>query len=65
MTVINKMVRPKDVQGKIYRFKSTSECFALGIPPPVLPDNVRGHMVLVLGIIPGKLGYVKLMTVSA
>ena len=58
------MVRLKDVQGKIYKFKSTTECLALGIPTPVLPDKVRGHMVLIFSIIPERLGYVKVVTVS-
>lgn len=59
------MVRLRDVQGKIYKFKSNSECLDLGIPTPLLPDKVRGHMALVLDAVPGKLDYVKVMTVSA
>jgi len=59
------MVRSKDVQGRIYRFKSDSECKELGIVTPVIPDIVRRHMVLVLDIVPGKMDYVKIMTVSA
>jgi hypothetical protein len=55
------MVPPKDVQGRIYKFKSKSECLGLGILIPVVPDIVRGHMILVLG----KRDYVKIMTVSA
>jgi hypothetical protein len=62
--VINKMVPPKDVQGRIYKFKSKSECLGLGIPIPVVPDIVRGHMILVLGVVPGKMDYVKIITVS-
>jgi len=52
----------------VYKFKSNPECLGLGIPTPVLPDKVRGHMdlvlVLVLGGVPRKLDYVKVMTVS-
>jgi hypothetical protein len=59
------MVLLKDVQGRVYEFKSNSECLGLGMPTPVLPDKVRGHMVLVLGGVPRKLDYVKVMTVSA
>jgi hypothetical protein len=60
-----KMVSSGDVQGKIYKFKSNSECSDLGVPTPDLPDKVRGHMVLVLSTVPGKLNFVKVMTVSA
>jgi hypothetical protein len=59
------MVVLKDVQGRVYKFKSNSECLGLGIPTPLLQDKVRGHMVLVIGIVPEKLDYVKVMTVSA
>lgn len=58
------MVRLKDVQGRIYRFKSKSECLDLGILTPDVPDIVRYHMVLVLGLAPGKRDYVQVMTVS-
>jgi hypothetical protein len=59
------MVPLKDVQGRVYTFKSNSECLGLGIPTPVLLNNVRGHMVLVLGDVPRTSDYVKVMTVSA
>jgi hypothetical protein len=59
------MVPLKDVQGRVYKFLSNSECLDLGIPTPVLPEKVRGHMVLVLSGVPGKLNHVKVMTVSA
>ncbi len=59
------MVPLKDVQGRVYKFKSNSESLGLGIPTPLLPDKVRGHMVLVLDSVPGKLDYIKVMTVSA
>jgi hypothetical protein len=59
------MVLLKDVQGRVYKFKSNSECYGLGIPTPILLDKVRGYMVLILGGVPRKLGYVKAMTVSA
>jgi len=59
------MVRPKDVQGKIYRFKSKSECAEFGIHTPLVPDIVRYHIVLVLEIVPEKKDYVKVMTVRA
>jgi hypothetical protein len=55
----------KDVQGRIYRFKSDSERLKLGILTPVIPDLVRCHMVLVLDIVPAKNNYVKIMTVCA
>jgi hypothetical protein len=59
------MVRLKDVQGRIYRFKSESECLKLGILTPVIQDIVRCHMVLVLDVVPAKKDYAKIMTVSA
>ena len=62
--VISKMVPLKDVQGRVYRFKSRSECFGLGMPTLDVTDVVRSHLVLVLDIVPGKLDYVKVMTVS-
>ena len=58
------MVRLKDVQGKIYKFKSTSECFGLDTPTLDLTDVVRSHLVLVLNVVSKKLDYVKVMTVS-
>jgi hypothetical protein len=63
--VVNKMVLLRDVQGRVYKFKSRSECFGLGMPTPDVTDVVRNHMVLVLDIVPGKLDYVKVMTLSA
>lgn len=62
--VISKMVPLKDVQGRIYKFKSSSECFGLGMPTLDVTDVVRSHLVLVLDIVLGKLDYVKVMTVS-
>ncbi len=62
--VIRKMVPLKDVQRKVYKFKSRSECFDLGMPTPNVTDVVRSHLVLVLDIVPGKLDYIKVMTVS-
>lgn len=59
------MVLLRDVQGRVYKFKSKSECLGLGIPTLDVTDIVRSHMVLVLDIVPGKLDYVKVMTVSA
>ncbi len=58
------MVPLKDVQGKVYKFKSRSECFGLGMPALDVTDVVRRHLVLVLDIVPGKLDCVKVMTVS-
>lgn len=58
------MVRLRDVQGRVYKFKSMSECFALGMLTLDVTDVVRSHMVLVLDVVPGKLDYVKVMTVS-
>jgi hypothetical protein len=62
--VVNKMVLLRDVQGKVYKFKSRSDYLGLGMLTPDVLDVVRSHMVLVLGIVPGKLDYVKVMTVS-
>jgi len=50
---------------RVYKFKSISECLDLGIPTPVLPEKVRGHMVLVLGGVPRRLDYVKVMTITS
>jgi hypothetical protein len=47
----NKMVRLKYVQGRIYRFKSESECLGLRILTPVIQHLVRCHMVLVLDVV--------------
>ena len=62
--VINKMVLLSDVQGRIYKFKSRSECLGLGVLTLDVTDIVRSHMVLVVDIVPGKVDYVKVMTVS-
>ncbi|TVY30621.1 hypothetical protein LHYA1_G001206 [Lachnellula hyalina] len=59
------MVLLRDFEGGVYTFKSNSECLDLGIPTPVLPEKVRGHMVLVLGGVPRKLDYVKVMTITS
>jgi hypothetical protein len=58
------MVELKDVQGRVYKFKSRSECFGLGMPTLDVTDVVHSHLVLVLDIVPGKLDYIKVMTVS-
>lgn len=58
------MVRLENVQGRIYTLKSKSVCLASGIITPVDSDVVRGHMVLVLDVVPEKSDYVKIMTVS-
>ena len=58
------MGRLKDVQGEVYKFKSTSEYFGLDTPTLDLTDVVRSHLVLVLSVVPRKLDYVKVMTVS-
>jgi hypothetical protein len=63
--VINKIVPHRDIQGKVYKFKNNSEYLGLGILTPVIPDIIRGYMVLVLGIIPGKSDYIKIMIISA
>ncbi|KAJ5556634.1 hypothetical protein N7494_000549 [Penicillium frequentans] len=59
------MVSSRDVQGRIYKFKSNSECSDLGVPTLDLPDKARGHMVLVVSTVPGKLKYVKVMTITS
>jgi hypothetical protein len=58
------MVRLEDVQGRVYTLKSKSACLASGMLTLVDPDIVRGHMVLVLDIVPEKRDHVKIMTVS-
>jgi hypothetical protein len=58
------MLLLRDVQGRVYKFKSRSECLGLGMLTLDVTDVVRSHMVLVLDIVPGKLDYVKVMTVS-
>lgn len=58
------MVPRKEVEGKIFKFKSRPECFDLGLPTLDVPDVVRRHLVLVLNIVPGKWDTVKIMTVS-
>ncbi|KAH8790829.1 hypothetical protein F5882DRAFT_257432, partial [Hyaloscypha sp. PMI_1271] len=62
---INKMVPLKDVQGRVYKFKSRSQCLGLGMPTLDVTDVVRSHMVLVLDIVPRKLDYVKVMTITS
>jgi len=59
----NKMVRLRDVQGRVYKFKSKSEC--LGLLTLDIADIVRSHMVLVLDVVPGTLDHVKVMMVGA
>ncbi|KAH8745738.1 hypothetical protein F5882DRAFT_471563 [Hyaloscypha sp. PMI_1271] len=59
------MVLLRDVQGRVYNFKSRSECLGLGMLPLGVTDVVRSHMVLVLEIVPGKLDYVKVMTITS
>jgi hypothetical protein len=46
--VINKMVLLRDVQGRVYKFKSRSEYLGLGMLTLDVTDVVRSHMVLVL-----------------
>ncbi|KAH7418764.1 hypothetical protein BKA64DRAFT_635883 [Cadophora sp. MPI-SDFR-AT-0126] len=59
------MVLLRDVQGRVCTFLSNSECLDLGTTTPVLPEKVRGHMVLVLGGVPGKSAHVKVMTITS
>jgi hypothetical protein len=59
------MMLLRDVQGRVYKFKSRSECLGLGMLTLDITDVVRSHMVLVLDIVPRRLDYVKVMTVSA
>ena len=51
--------------GRVYKFKSRLECLGLGMPTLDVTDVMRSHMVLVRDIVPGKLDYVKVITVSA
>ena len=55
----------KDVQGRVYKVKSNSECLGLGIPTLDIPESIRSHIALVLGIVQGKLDYIKDMIVGA
>jgi hypothetical protein len=64
VAAVIKIVRPEDVQGRVYTLKSRSACLASGILTLVDPDIVRGHMVLVLDVVPEKRDHVKIMTVS-
>lgn len=64
VAAVIRMVRLEDVQGRVYTLKSKSACCASGILTPVDPDVVRGHMVLVLDVVPEKRDHVKIMTVS-
>jgi len=61
----NKMVRLRDVQGRVYNFKSKSECLGLGMFTLDVIDIVRSYMVLVLDVVLGKLDHIKVMTVGA
>ena len=58
------MVPLKNVQGRVYKFKSRLECFGLGMPTLDITDVVRSHLVLVLDIMLGKLDYIKVIIVS-
>lgn len=60
----DEMVSLKDVQGRIYSFKSKTELLKLGIIVPDIPDIARRHKVLVLCTVPSKKHYVRVMTVS-
>merc|ERR1712144_99946 len=55
----------RDVQGRVCTFLSNSECLDLGITTPALPEKVRGHMVFVLGGVPGKSAHVKVMPITS
>ncbi|CZR67731.1 uncharacterized protein PAC_17630 [Phialocephala subalpina] len=59
------MVLLRDVQGRVYKFKSRSECLGLGVLTLDVTDIVRSHMVLVVDIVPGKVDYVKVMTITS
>jgi len=57
------MVHLREVQGRIYNFKSKAKCAEQGIST-VVSDVVRGHMVLVLDLVRGRAHHVKVMTVG-
>jgi hypothetical protein len=59
------MVLLRDVQGGLYKFKSRSECLGLGMLTLDIADVICSYMVLILDIVPGKLDYIKVVTVSA
>ncbi|MCJ1321295.1 hypothetical protein MMC15_006639 [Xylographa vitiligo] len=59
------MVRLRDVQGRVYKFKSKSECLDLGTLTLDVTDVVRSDKVLVLDVVPGKLDHVKVMTITS
>ena len=44
------MVPLKEVQGRIYKFKSRSECFGLGLPTLDITDVVRSQLFLALDV---------------
>jgi hypothetical protein len=46
--VINKIVPLKDIQGRVYKFKSRSECLGLGMPTLDVTDVVRSHMAILI-----------------
>jgi hypothetical protein len=52
----------KRYPGQVYKSKSNSEYFSLGISTPVLPDEMRGYMVR--GVL-RKLSYAKVIIVRA
>jgi hypothetical protein len=59
-----KMWSRNDVEGRIYSFRSKTECAELDVVFPDIPSIVLCHMVLVLDRVPQRKGYVKVMTVS-
>ncbi|KUJ07675.1 uncharacterized protein LY89DRAFT_351180 [Mollisia scopiformis] len=59
-----RMIQQRDVQGRIYSFKSTSEYLDSGVQIPDIPDAVKLHMVLVLDLVPGKHQLLKVMIIT-
>lgn len=58
------MMQRKDVEGKIYEFRSKSESTDPGSEISDVPALICSLMVLVLDVVPGRKGYVKIMPVS-
>jgi hypothetical protein len=58
------MVLLRDIQGKVYKFKSRSEYLGLGVLNFDVYDIVRSYMVLVVDIMLGKVDYIKVRTIN-
>jgi len=59
------MVKLKDIEGRVFCFRSKSECAELGIPNSDIDEIVRIHKVILLDWVPGRKGWVKVMTITS